>query len=79
MDFKEISDNLSAAKQYLRRLQKLREEVENAEQQIISTAEETERKIEVTFSNLLNYIVEVLNKRKNELLQESNKVGDTTV
>lgn len=77
MDFKEIVDNLSAAKEYVRRLQKLREEVENAEDQIISTAEETERKIEVTFSNLLKCIVEVLNKRKNDLLQESNKVGDT--
>lgn len=74
MDLNEISDTLTAAREYARRLNNLDCQLENAEFQVVTTAEETEKCIEVTFSNLINSITQVLNDRRNNLIQDTKRV-----
>lgn len=75
MDSKEIQETLSAAYDYLGRLEELKQKVENAETQVITTADETEKKIEVIFSNLINSVTKTLEQRKQHLLDETIKVN----
>lgn len=75
MDSKEIQETVSAANDYLERLEQLKQKVENAESQVITTAEETEKKIEVIFTSLFNNITKTLEQRKQHLLDETKKVN----
>lgn len=74
MDSKEVEETLSAAYDYLECLKKLKQQVETAEAQVNTTAEETENKIETIFSNLIENINRALLQRKQHLLDETKKV-----
>lgn len=74
MDIMEISETLSAAHEYLNRLKNLSRQLQSAEKQVETTAEDTARNIEVTFANLLNSLTSALSDRKKQLLQQAKKV-----
>lgn len=76
MDSKEIQEIVSAAHDYLERLEQLKQKVENAESQITTTADETENKIEVIFTSLINNITKTLEQRKQHLLDVTKKVNN---
>lgn len=74
MDVKEISDTLTAAHEYTKRLKNLNRQLENAENQVETTCDETIQNIEVMFTNLLNSITQILANRKKQLIQQTKKV-----
>lgn len=74
MDLKEISETATAAHEYIKRLKNLNRQLENAENQVETTCEETIQNIEVMFNNLLNSITQILSNRKKQLIQQTKKV-----
>lgn len=70
MDLIEIKDTLSDAKDYLDSLHKLNRELEQAEEQIITTTTESCNNVEVIFNTILNKITNCLNKRREKLLKQ---------
>lgn len=74
MDLKEISETLTAAHEYTNRLKNLSRQLENAQDQVETSCEETIQNIEVMFTNLLNSITLILANRKKQLIQQTKKV-----
>lgn len=74
MDLNEVKETLTAANEYLNNLKSLDSELKKAEQQIIETAKETEKNIEVMFAYVQDLLTQTLNRRRDELLKETKKV-----
>lgn len=74
MDKKEVTDTINDAREYMKRLKNLNDELHYAEQQITSTANEAERNIHAVFSNLLNEITLALGSRRDDLINQSKKI-----
>lgn len=74
MDKKEVSDTLGAAKIYLQRLKCLDKELQVAEKQVDNTYLEAEQIINDTFSNLKDTIIKILIGRRQNLIDQAQKV-----
>ncbi|KAB0802518.1 hypothetical protein PPYR_04707 [Photinus pyralis] len=74
MDENNIKANLKAANEYLQLLTNLQVEIGNAEQQINTTAKETESEITTVFSHLVTEITNSLINRRDELINNAQEV-----
>nr|CAI5844302.1 unnamed protein product [Callosobruchus analis] len=75
----EVEDTIKEAKIYLKKLVALDNDLEAAEEQIITTFEETNKNIREKFSNLKATFMKLLDKREKTLLDQSKKIKDEAI
>lgn len=73
-DNTEITDTITAANIYLNHLKSLHSDIDSAEEQIKETSKATEKLIETAFESILKNITAVLDKRRNNLINQVQQV-----